>query len=580
MTVTLPSKNSGRPRPFPTVRGPAGRSLLGRLLLWCLLLAMVGLPMLLLVAIAFNGGDPTDIPPKKLGTAAIGRLTDGNLSWIGDSLIFAVGVTVLATLLGLGLAWITTRTDIPGRGILSALIILPYPMGSMVAAVAWSVLGAPKTGLINDIIGEVLRRHVEWINTYSVPGIIVVEALVCTPVCFLLTQAALRGMDGTLEESSSVLGGSPIRTALRVTLPLMLPAILGAALFTFITALSAFAVPSILGRSLDFHVATETVYRLMGSFAPDYPMAAAVGLVLVLVAAVLVFGVNQVLRRRSHAVIGGKGRPTRPLRLGRFKPLAILFAYGYVLVAVVLPLAAILLASLQDSNRWRLSDLGWSFENYHYVLIEYPLTRNSITNSLIVGVATGVIGVVIATLVALSVDRRRRAGRGGRAMELMAMAPQTVPPLILSVSLLWLVLVLPGGLYGTLTSVLLGFLVVLLPLAYRGMAGVVSQIDSSLEEAARTLGAGPQRTTLNITLPLLGNGVVATAVLLFMLSLNEVGAAIMLSGPDSAVLGPTLFNFYDSGGLSMVSALAVTQVAMVFIAITVVRRLSGRWVNF
>jgi iron(III) transport system permease protein len=551
----------------------------GRFLLWVLLLAMVGMPLLLLVAIAFNAGDPFDIPPKELGVSGLARLGDSNLSWAGDSLLFAGCVTLIATVLGTGLAWVTARTNMPGRGLLSALIILPYPMGSMVAAVAWSVLGASKTGLINSVLGSVVGHPVEWVNMYSVPGIIIVEALVCTPVCFLLIHAALRGMDGTLEESSAVLGAAPLGTAVRVTLPLMLPSILGSALFTFITALSAFAVPSVLGHSLDFHVATETVYRLMNSFSPDYPMAAGIGLTLVVVATVLVLVVNRVLRNRSYAIIGGKSRATRSLRLGRWKPVAAAFAYGYVAIAVVLPLGAILFASLQRSNRISLANPDWTVNNFRYVLLDYPQTRDSVVNSLTVGVATGIIGVTIATLVALSVDRQRRARRGGRAMEALAMAPQTVPPLILSVTLLWLILVLPFHLYGTLGSVLLGFCVVFLPLAYRGMAGVVSQIDPSLEEAARTLGAGRKRTTLNITVPLLSSGLVATVVLLFMMSLNEVGAAIMLSGPSSAVLGPTLYNFYDSGGLSIVSALAMTQVVIVFIAITIVRRISGRWLN-
>ena len=551
----------------------------GGALLWALLLSVVGMPLLLLVAIAFNGGNPTDIPPTQLGAGGLVRLADTNLSWIRNSLVFASSVTVIAIVLGTGLAFLVTRTDIPGRGLLSVLVILPYPMGSMVAAVAWSVLGAPKSGMINSVFGMIAGRQVEWVNTYSVPGIIFVEALVCTPVCFLLVQAALRSMDGTLEESSTVLGAAPIGTPLRITLPQILPAILRAALITFITALSAFAVPSVLGRSLDFRVATETVYQLMNSFSPDYPIAAGIGLVLVLVSTVLVLIVNRVLRRRSYAVIGGKSRAARPLRLGRWKPLAMVFGYGYVLLAVVLPLAAITVASFQRSNRFNLTRLDWTFANFRYVLFEYPQTRDSVINSITVGVATGVIGVTVATMVALSVDRQRRTRQGGAAMEALAMAPQIVPSLILSVTLLWFILILPFRLYGSLGAVLLGFCIVFLPLAYRGMAGVVSQVDPSLQEVARTLGAGPARTTANITVPLLSNGLVATAVLLFMMSLNEVGAAIMLSGPNSSVLGPTLYNFYDSGGLSMVSALAVTQVLIVFVAITVVRRISGRWLN-
>jgi ABC-type Fe3+ transport system permease subunit len=200
-------------------------------------------------------------------------------------------------------------------------------------------------------------------------------------------------------------------------------------------------------------------------------------------------------------------------------------------------------------------------------------------NSLSIGLAAGIICALLATAIALSVDRRRRAGRGGAAMEMLTMVPLTVPRLIFSVALLFLILTLPLHLYGTRLSILAAYCVVFLPVAYRAMMGVVSQIDSSLLEASRTLGGSPTRTVRSITMPLLRNGLVASVVLLFMLSLNEVGTAILLSGPGSQMLGPTLFNFYDSGGISLVSALAMTQVVIVLLAIGIMRRLSGRWIE-
>src|SRR5258705_3154164 len=176
---------------------------------------------------ALNTGDPLAIPPSHFGIDNIPALGP-SLGWIRNSMWLALNVSVLATVVGGVLAWIMARTDVPGRSTLTLLVILPYPMGSMVAAAAWAILGAKQNGLINVALSEVLHHHVTLVNAYSVPGIVMVEALVATPVCFLLIESALRGMDGTLEESASVLGSGPIRTTARITLPLMLPSVLGA----------------------------------------------------------------------------------------------------------------------------------------------------------------------------------------------------------------------------------------------------------------------------------------------------------------------------------------------------------------
>lgn len=560
----------------PNPPGALRRRVAGPAVVWLLLLVLVGSPLAMLAVISLNTGDPLDLPPKSFGFTSYIEI-GSYVRWIRNSLILAALCCVVSTAVGGGLAWLMARTDLPGKRWLQLLIILPYPMGPMVAAVAWSALGAPRGGLINRIASAVVGTDVTLVNAYSVAGIVLVQALVQTPVCFMLIQSGLAGMDASLEESSAVLGAGKFATARRVTLPLMLPSVLGAALFTFVSALGAFAVPSVLGQGVDFKVATLAVYQLFGSFTPNYARAAAIGVILIGVSSLVVVAANTILRRRSYAIIGGKSRAPRPVPLGRWRWPALVFTYAYVALGVVLPLAVLALAAVQNSTRLSLDSLSFSWSNFGYILFDYPLTRQSITNSLLLGIATGVLGVCLAALVALTIERRRRRGHSGRAMELLAMAPQAVPRLIFSLALLVIILVLPFHIYGTLYGILLAFLVVFLPLAYRGVAGVVGQVDKSLEEAATILGASPGRAVRNITIPLIRPGLISAGVLLFMLSLTEVGAAVMLSGPRSSVLGPTLFNFYDSGGLPLVSALALVQVAIVGIAILIVRRVSGRW---
>lgn len=572
MTSSSPVRHGTGDRLPPSIQrllGPRG-------VLWLLLLGLVGSPVAVLVAISLNGGDPGDIPPQSFSLEHFVQAGD-YMHWIRNSLILAAGVCAVATVVGGVLAWLMTRTDLPGKRALQLLIILPYPMGPMVAAVAWSTLGAPRGGVINQVASMIVGRDVTVVNTYSVGGIILVQALVQVPICFMLIQAALSRMDASLEESSAVLGAGKIRTALRVTMPLMFPSVVGAALFTFVSALGAFAIPSVLGRSVDFRVATQAVYQTFTSFTPNYPAAAAIGVILIGVCSLLVYAANRFLRRRTYAVIGGKGRAPRPVPLGRWRAPAMLVTYGYVLVGVALPLGVLVTAAVQATTRFDLHELTFTLDNFRYVIVDYPLTRQSIFNSITLGIATGVIGVAWAASIAIAIERDRRIGKSNRLMEAITMAPQAVPRLIFSLALLVLILWLPKGIYGTVYGILLAFIIVFTPLAYRGVASVVSQVDSSLEEAGKILGANGRRVARTITLPLISPGLISSGILLFMLSLTEVGAALMLAGPRSSVLGPTLFNFYDSGGLAHVSTLAIVQVAIVGVALMIVRRVSGRW---
>ena len=161
---------------------------------------------------------------------------------------------------------------------------------------------------------------------------------------------------------------------------------------------------------------------------------------------------------------------------------------------------------------------------------------------------------------------------GRRVLEYLSMVPQAVPRLIFSLGLLWGWLALAGKLYGTIWILFLAYLTVFLPVAFRSLSGVVVQLERSLEESARVLGASWLRTIYTITLPLLRPGVVATGMLLFIASIRELSASILLQSPQSRVLGPTIYDFWDSGGLALVSALTFVQTLIVLAALLIMRR--------
>ncbi len=541
-----------------------------------LLVGALGYPFFLLITSAFNVGDPEAFPAREYGFANFVKLGD-HLDWIKNTLIVAGGGTALGITIGVALAWIIHRTTMPGRKWFDLLIAIPYPLGPLVGALAWSQLGAPRDGLINRFFTAVTGIQTPLIDIYTPLGIIFTEAIFEAPVAVLIIGAAMQRMDPALEECSAVFGSGKLRTAWKITLPLMMPAILSAALFMFTSMIGSFAIPTMLGTSSRFYVSTNAMYVLLQGYPPNYPLAAALGLVLIIMTAVAVWLVQRVLRGRSYAVISGKNYRPRQVDMGWLTWVLFAITIFYVMLSLVLPMGTLLLASFQNSNAINFDFTLWTLRNYKYVMFDFPTTQQAIVNSLILGVGTGTIGVIFATFIAIATHRSRSDGR--RLLEQVTMLPQAFPRLIFAVGFLWMILTLPIKLYGTLLAVLLAYVIVFLPLAYRGMSGVVVQIDKALEEAARVSGAGAARIARTVTLPLLRPGLLATWALLFMVSVREISASLFLSSTNTQVLGPAIFSFWDSGGMPRVSALAVVQALIILVALTVVRSMANRGVK-
>jgi iron(III) transport system permease protein len=569
--------NSMTPMPIsdrPAVRViPRERFNPGVIVACVALVLVLGYPILLLVTSALNIGDPLEFPATVFGLANILELAD-RLHWVTNTLFVAASATVLALLMGVTLAWILHRTTAPAQRLFELLIAIPYPLGPLVCALAWLELGAPGGGIINRAYRALSGSDSPLINITSPLGIVFVMAISEAPVAVLMIGAAMQRMDPALEESSAVFGANTFRTALRVTIPLMTPAILSAALFLFTSMLGAFAIPAILGSSSQFYVATTAIFVLFQGYPPNYPLAAALGLVLVLITAIAVWANNRILRGRSFAVVSGKNYRPRLINTGRWTPVLVAIECLYVLVALVLPIGTLVFAAIQTTTELRWGVGFWSLQNFRYILIDFPMTRWAIVNSIGLGVFTGILGVLIGTLLAWLVHRS--SGRGRGLLEQLAMSPQAFPRLIFAFALLWTLLSLPIKIYGTFAAVLIGYLCVFMPLAYRSMSGVVAQIHPSLEEASRVAGAGWTRTMFRVIVPLLRPGIVATWALLFMVSVREVSTSIFLASSSTPVLGPTILNFWDSGGLPKVSALTLIQALIIMVCMIVVRRATHR----
>jgi iron(III) transport system permease protein len=519
-----------------------------------------------------NIGDPQVFPPEEIGLA---NYLNSALDWrvIGNTLRVAFFATAISVIVGFILAWILTRTKIPGRGLLERLIEIPFYVTPLVGALAWAILAAPKSGFINQA-WTYLGGSGHIVDIYTPEGVAWVMALFEGTVAFVMISAAMKSMDPSLEESSRVMGAGKLRTMFKVTLPLVFPAVMGAFIFVFAEMLGSFAAALVLGIPGRFYVITTAIWELTLSYPPDYGRAAALGISLFAVMFAMLALYRWVVRRGSYATISGKAFQPRVIDTGRSGWLLLGFCWLYVVIAVVLPLAALVLTSFQRFATVLMSQSEFTLANYTTAL-SLDSVRSAIGNSLILGVGVATVGVFLMLLLVWIIYRSKAPGRG--AIEYIVMFPQAVPRMVFGLALLWAWLNMPVPIYGTLWLLAIAYFTVLLPLGVRTLAGVVLQIDRSLEECARVCGASWGQQLRTVTLPLMRPGMISAWVLLFIASVRELGVSIYLMGPNSKVIAPAIVSSWSSSGTELTAAMAVIQTGTVLIAVLFLFYVSRRY---
>jgi iron(III) transport system permease protein len=536
--------------------------------------ALVIYPIGFLINESLNVGDPSTFPPEAYGFDNYLNLPDDYRA-LANTLLVSCIATVLAVVFGFLQAWILTRTNIPGRQRLERLMELPYYMTPLIGALAWGVLLGPKTGLVNQAWRSTGAPG-DLFDVYSPWGIAWVMALFEGTVAFVMISAAMKSMDPSLEESSRVLGAGKLRTALRVTLPLVAPGVLSATIFVFAEMLGSFAAAFVLGIPGRFYVVTTVIWQATLSFPPDYGRAAAMGLSLFGVMLITLTIARFVLRHGTYTTITGKAFRPREMDVGIMRWPLLAIAWGYIVVAVILPLGALLLTSFERFATVVLPQMHFTLANYETAL-QMGSVGPAFVNSLILGLSVATIGVVVIGVLAWIIYRSRMPGSG--AAEYVIMFPQAVPRLVFGLGLLWAWINMPIPIYGTLWLLALAYFTVFLPHGLRTIASVVLQVDPSLEECARVCGAGWVYQMRTVTMPLLRPGLVAAWLLIFIASVRELGVSIFLMGPNSKVIAPAIVNSWLSSSSELSAAMALIQTATVFIAVAIMfslaRRVSG-----
>jgi iron(III) transport system permease protein len=492
-----------------------------------------------------------------------------------NTLIACGGGTAVAVVIGLAFSWIVVRTNTPCKRFIAAASMLPLFAPPLVAGVAWVILGSPKTGLINTFIKWM---GFDWrIDLYTLSGLVFVFGIYYAPYVYMFTASALRNMDPSLEEASEVAGASAFATLFSVTFPLIMPAIISGMLLSFIVMLGIYGIPAVLGAPNDINVLTTYIFKLTNWSPPLYNTAAAVAVLLMVVTGGLVYLQQKVVAGRSYTTVAGKAFRPRNLDLGPWRWLTFGLAVVYIVVVVVLPLLALIVAAFRKFMFIR--DLTSLFDLRQYSLMHFtsifenPLTLRSIYNAVEVGIITAAVGGLLAFAIGYTIHRTQVAGR--RSIDLLSTLPVAIPGLVIGVAYLWAWIGLPGGLYGTIWILALAFIARFMPDTVKALSTSFLQIHRELEEAAWVCGKGMLGTIRTIVLPLASPGVIAAMTLLFVLAIRELGSSLFLYTSNTMVMSVLLLDYYEGGNIGKTAAFSLVQTVLLGVLIGVANRLSS-----
>jgi iron(III) transport system permease protein len=486
--------------------------------------------------------------------------------------VFALGAVATALTLGIAIAWLVERTDMPGAAAARALVILPMATPPLLLAIGWAMLLSPRAGVLNTWAMDAFGLASAPFDIYSLGGMVFVEGLSLVPTTVLILSPAFRNVDPALEEAALASGSSGWRVVTRVLLPLLWPAILAAAAFLLIVGCLVFDIPGTLGMPARIFVLSTRMYEMAAESptgVPLYGQVSALATLSLVLLLTLGFGYHRLTRASSrYRTISGKGFRPRRMALGRWRWAGAGFVGLYFLLAVGLPVGMLGWMSLmpyqQMPSRAALALL--TLDN-HRELLESLRTLEAAGNSLIAAVlsATGV--AVLSTLVGWAVLRARLPG--ARVLDTLAFIPIAIPGVMLGVALLFVYITLDPILpiYGTVWILAVAYVTHYLSFGTRLAGGTMVQIHPELEEAGRTSGAGPGRVLRRITLPLFWPAAVAIWIWVFAHALRELSTALLLASRDNRTVPVLLWEAWSGGEPTRAAAVGVWLVAALLVVL-------------
>ncbi|HWP60297.1 MAG TPA: iron ABC transporter permease [Candidatus Acidoferrales bacterium] len=499
---------------------------------------------------------------------------------LGSTIAISAAGTLITLAIAVLFAWLVERTDMPFRNLAWVLILIPMAMPGALFAMGWALLLAPKTGVINILIRHLLgwfgvELDTGPLNIYSLAGLVFLDGLRGVTTVFLMVVGAFRMMDPSLEEAARVAKANARSAFFQVTFPALMPAILTAAMYSFISSMESFEAPLAVGLEGGVFVLSTLIYFTSRLQAPlDYGLGAVFGVSYMVLMVLLLVAYRRAVRYSERfSTVTGKGFRPRTLAIGKWRYLALAMFVGYFVVTVGAPFLILLWASVLPSYRvpsYEALELV-SFANYA-AIFSMPQILGVIWNTLLLMFVAALATMLVAFVVSWVIVRTQVRGRA--VLDAVMFFPHAIPGIVIALGLMMAYLSPPLkylGLYGTLWILALGFVVSYIAFGTRLMNSAIIQIQRELEQAAYVCGATPTRTLFAITLPLLFPAFAAGLVWVAVHVLRGFSIPLMLSTRNTQVFAVLLWEYWDSGRVSMAAALGVLMIA-VLVPLTLLMR--------
>jgi iron(III) transport system permease protein len=491
------------------------------------------------------------------------------LPMLGNSLLYAAGSAALGTGLGALLAWIVARTNTPGKALVELMPLYPILMPPIMKNIAWILLLAPKSGILNNLLQEYFGIETLVFNAFSMAGMIWVFGLACVPLGYLFLLPVFLSFDPSLEESAYIAGSRPVSTMLRITFPLAVPAFLSAFVLNLLRGLRSFETPVLQGTPGNIKVFVSRVYDSM-ALEFNTGLATAYSVVLVVLSVVtLIFYVRATRFSERYATITGKGYRVKVIDIGAWKYVTFLLVFLYFLAGIALPFVVLIVVSMIpyfDYETFMKFPSNMVLTNY-YIVMKHPSFVTGLYNSLVLSIIIAVVTVFIGIVMAFTIYRTRTYGT--KVFEFIGTLPLAFPPLVLSVGLVIVFLGTP--LYNSLWALGLGLFVAYFPYAFRNASGSIVNIHKELDEAAWVHGAKWRHVFFKITLPILKPSVGGALFYIFIEAIRNVDVAVLLTSPGKEYGPVTLFEYFRVGQWAEAAAGGVIYLIILIVAVSIAK---------
>ncbi len=552
----------------------------GSLLFMSLLLGLVAFlvltPLLFMILNSFQVSQPGE--PVVYGLQGWQEVVTsaGMLKPIYNTFSLAIIRQLIALVLGIFLAWLLARTDIPMRGGLEFMFWLSFFLPALPVTMGWILLLDPNYGLLNQWLLKLPFVHEPPFNIYSFWGIIWAHLTATTlGIKVMLLTPAFRNMDAVMEESSRISGASALGTLVRIIAPVMTPAILVTTVLGIIRSLESFEIELLLGVPIGLHVYSTKIHELVITEPPEFPPAMALGTAFLGILLLLVILQRRVVGRKSYTTVTGRGFSYRPTPLGRWKYPAFALVLVLAIIITVVPITLLVMGTFMKLFGFFHIPDPWTLDNWRQVLKD-PVVFRSLWNTIFVGLGAGGIGILLYALIAYVIVKTRFAARG--LLDLLSWLPWSIPGILLGIALLWTFLgtkvFLP--IYGTIYILIIAMVIKSMPFGTQLIKSVMLQLGSELEEASRITGASWFYTYRRILFPLLFPALLTVGLVVFISAARDIGTVVLLATGRTRTLSLLMLDFATEAEFERATVVAVIIVILVVVAAFIARTFGGR----